>query len=189
MRAYRSAATLGAALALAGICAGEVFAAGVVAPKTRAPELQAIVDCRALADRDARLNCYDAAAAKLDQAEAAGQVVVVNREQVRKVRKDVFGLQLPSLDIFNAVVGKGKAGAAEAEDSNRLQSVVKTAWRGGDGRWSLELETGAVWRQTDDFQLANDPHPGSKADIRQGALGSFFMKIDGQPAFKAHRDR
>ena len=186
MKANRTAAILGAGGLLTVIAPGLLLAASP-APPARAPELQAIVDCRALTDRDARLNCYDSAADKLDRAEASGQVVVVDKEQVRKVRKDVFGLQLPSLDIFSAVARKGPAGAVE--DIDRLQGVVKTVWRVEQGRWALELETGAVWRQTDDFGLANDPHPGSKVEIRKGALGSFYIKVDGQPSFKAHRDR
>ena len=45
-----------------------------------------------------------------------------------------------------------------------------------------------MWRQTDDQELFKEPHPGSTAVIRKGTLGSFFMKIDGDSAFRAHRD-
>ena len=187
MRPLRSVTILLSGAMLAGAWGAVCLGAPDKAPPTRAPELQAIVDCRALTDRDARLNCYDAAAARLDQAEATGQVVVVNREQVRKVRKDVFGLELPSLDIFSSITRKTPGGAGEEVD--KITATVKTAWRGGDGRWNLELDNGAVWRQVDDSPFANDPHSGSKVEVRKGALGSYFMKVDGQPAFKAHRDR
>ncbi len=186
MRAHRAASILGAGACLAGAWTAAAIAAPDGAATKRAPELQAIVDCRALTDRDARLNCYDSAAAKLDQAEAAGQVVVVNREQVRQVRKDVFGLQLPSLDIFSAVRGKGPV---QGEDLDRVTDVAKAVTADASGRWTIALDSGAVWRQTDNSALANDPHLGSKIEIRQGALGSFFMKVDGQPAFRVHRDR
>ena len=190
MKAKPTAVILGAGLLAVAIWTQSPLAAPSAAPKPRAPELQAIVDCRAISDRDARLSCYDAAADKLDRAEASGQVVVVNREQVRSVRKDIFGLQLPSLDIFSAVTRKAPGGAGGAsEDVDRLEGVVKTAWRGEGGHWMFELETGAVWRQIDDFQFANDPHAGSKVEIRKGALGSFIMKVDRQPSIKVHRDR
>jgi hypothetical protein len=153
-------------------------------PAARAPELQAVIACRSLTDRDARLACFDAAAAKLDEAESSGQVVVVNKEQAREVRRDVFGLQLPSLDIF------GRRGAAAVgEDVDKLESTIKTASLGGDGRWVLELDTGAVWRQVDDSSMATPPHAGSKVEIRRAAMGSFFIRIDGHPGFRAHRDR
>lgn len=187
MRAVWPAAAAGVGALMVGAWGGGAIGASEKAPAPRAPELQAILDCRALTDRDARLNCFDAAAAKFDQAEATGQVVVVNREQVRTVRKDVFGLQLPSLDIFSSITRKAPGGAGE--DLDRITAVVKTAWRGSDGTWNIELDNGAVWRQLDAFDLAKSPHPGSKVEIRRGSLGSFFMKVDGQPAFKAHRDR
>ena len=153
-------------------------------PAARAPELQAVVACRALTDRDARLACFDAAAAKLDEAESTGQVVVVNREQAREVRRDVFGLQLPSLDIF----GRKSAGGP-SEDIDKLESTIKTARLDGDGRWVLELDNGAVWRQVDDSPIATPPHAGSKVEVRRAAMASFFIRIDGHPAFRAHRDR
>lgn len=181
------------ALALA-LCAGlaiqasHAAAAGKISAQKRAAVLQAIVDCRAMTDSTARLACFDAAAAKLDEAEATGQVVVVDKEQARQVRREVFGLQLPSLDIFSKTA-KGPAAAGAAEDLDRITETVKLASRGLDGRWTIELESGAVWRQIVDADLAFDPHAGSKAEIRKGALGSFFMKLDGQPAIRVHRDR
>jgi len=176
--------------AVAALLAGAAHAAGKSPTKAqRAAVLQAIVDCRAQKDPDARLKCFDAAAAKLDEAEASGQVVVVDREQAKAVRKDIFGLQLPSLDIFNlGGGGKGAAAAAKGEDVDRITATVKQAWRQGD-RWFFELDTGAVWRQVEASELAADPRPGSKVEIRKASLGSFMMKIDGQAGFKAHRER
>ena len=63
MRAHRAASILGAGACLAGAWTAAAIAAPDGAATKRAPELQAIVDCRALTDRDARLNCYDSAAA------------------------------------------------------------------------------------------------------------------------------
>lgn len=172
-----------AGLSVLAICAGRPWAAGKPAPAGRAPELQAVMACRALTDRDARLNCYDAATAKLDEAESTGQVVVVNREQAREVRRDVFGLQLPSLDIFGR-----KGVAATGEDVDKLESTVQSATQNAEGRWVLVLDNGATWRQVDDSIVAT-PHAGSKVEIRRASLGSFFIRVDGHPGFRGHRDR
>ena len=169
--------------------AGVALAAGKPSKAQRAQVLQAIVDCRPLTDTDARLKCYDAAAARLDEAEAAGQVVVVDRAKAREVRKEVFGLALPSLDIFNVSGGKDAADAVKGEDVDRLTSTVKSAVRQGDGRWVFELETGAVWRQLEPGELMKSPRQGSPVEIRKASLGSFMMKVDNQPSFKVHRDR
>lgn len=169
------------------VSAGQVAAAGKPTAAQRAAVLQAVVDCRRITDTTARLACFDAAAAKLDEAEASGQVVVIDKEQARQVRREVFGLQLPSLDLFARAPASGAAAQSEAVD--RIAATVKTAARQADGRWMFELDTGAVWTQLLPEELAIDPHVGSKVEIRQGALGSFLMKVDGQPAFKAHRER
>ena len=149
----------------------------------RAAVLQGVLDCRKTPDRDARLACYDAAADKLDQAEASGQVVVVDKQQVQTMRKEVFGLQLPSLDLFNRSPHSGPA-----EPLDRITASLKTASRGADGRWMIELDTGAVWRQIDDVSIP-DPRPGEKVSVRRAALGSYFVKVEGGPAVRAHRER
>jgi len=183
MNVWKSGAAAAAVLCVLSIWAERPLAAGKPAPQARAPELQSVIACRALTDRDARLNCFDAATAKLDEAESTGQVVVVNREQARQVRRDVFGLQLPSLDVF------GRKGApGPGDDVEQLSSAVKTAFQNPDGRWVLELDTGAVWRQVDDSIVAT-PRPGSKVEIRRASLGSFFIRVDGHAGFRAHRDR
>lgn len=176
----------------AGLAAAALASVALAAPASAAPKaeeaqraavLQGVLDCRKMTDRDARLACYDSAADKLDQAEATGQVVVVDKQQVQTMRKEVFGLQLPSLDLFNR-----SPRSASAEPLDRITATVKTASRGPDGRWVLELDTGAVWRQIDDTSIP-DPRPGEKAMVRRAALGSFFVKVEGGPAVRAHRER
>ena len=167
--------------------AGAASAAGKPSAKKRAAVLEAIVACRALTDSEARLKCFDDASAKLDEAEAAGQVVVVDREQAHEVRREVFGLQLPSLDIFN-MGGGGKSGAA-VDDVDHVTDTIKSVGRAQDGKWIFELTGGPVWRQVDDGQFAIDPRPGAKVEIKRGALSAFFMKVNGQPAVRVHRDR
>ena len=179
--------TLAVAAVVAVVLAGSAAAADHGAAAKRAQVLQAIVDCRAMTDSTARLACFDAAAAKLDEAESSGQVVVVDKEQARQVRREVFGLQLPSLDIFNRAAGK--AAATAGEDVDRLTGTVASFGTNGDGRWVITLETGAVWRQVDDSRLYQPPRVGSKAEIRRASLGSYFLKIDGQPPIRVHRDR
>ncbi|MGZ6014815.1 MAG: hypothetical protein ACXWKM_03640 [Phenylobacterium sp.] len=183
-----AAAALAFAVALGGLAASNAGAADKPSEKKRAQVLQAVVDCRARTDPTERLACFDAAAAKLDEAEAAGQVVVVDKEQARQVRHDIFGLQLPSLDIFN-MGGGGKAALAKGEDVDRITDVVKRAWTQQDGKWTIELQSGAVWRQITTDVLARDPRAGDKVEIKRASLGSFLLKVANLPAFKAHRDR
>jgi hypothetical protein len=164
---------------------GIIFAAAAStaapAPATiRAPAMQSVLDCRSITDDGRRLACYDAAVGAMATAEKTGDLVTIDREQRRAVRRQAFGLQLPSLAIFD----RGE----KPEEADRITAKVAAAHRQGEGKWIIRLDDGAVWRQTDDNELLHDPHAGSTALISKGMLGSFFMKIDGQQAIRVHRD-
>jgi hypothetical protein len=145
----------------------------------RAAIVQKLVDCRKLTDDAARLACYDQATAAFDQAEAKGDVVVIDREQAREVRKQAFGFTLPSISIFQ----KGEP----KEDLDTFDGVVSVARRDGGGHWVIKLEDGAVWAQVGVEDLFKTPKSGMKVRIRKAALGSYMMVIDNQGGFKAHR--
>ncbi len=145
----------------------------------RAAALKAVVDCRALTDSAARLACYDAAAAGLDAAERSGQVVVLDRDQVRAAKRDVFGLKLPSFNMFD------RDDAQRETEVDRVTSTVASAGRGGKG-WIVTLANGQTWRQTDGKGLYR-VREGDTVEIRRGALGSYFMRVAGQPGVRVAR--
>ena len=121
----------------------------------------------------------DAAAASLDDAERAGDVVVLDREQVRAAKRDVFGLKLPSFDLFD------RNEAQRTTEVDRISSTVASAGKGAKG-WVVTLANGQTWRQTDGKGLYR-VRQGDSVEIRRGALGSFFMRIAGQPGVRAAR--
>lgn len=162
-----------ATLALAG-------AANAAEPKAaaRTAVFQNLMDCKGKTEAAERLACYDAAVATLDVAEQKGDIVVVDRDQARAARKQAFGFTLPSLAMFE------RGETPEALD--RVTSKVTKAYQGGDRKWVVELEDGAVWIQNDSEILARAPRAGSKAEIRKATMG-FFMNLDGQRAVRARR--
>ena len=174
----RGLSRLGLAVA-AAVSLGGGAAMAVDVPAV-SPAVQAVVNCKAIADPAQRLACYDDAVGKMAQAQASGDLVTVDREQRRAVRRQAFGLTLPALSMFD----KGE----KAEEVNRLTDKVTGFHKDARGKWVVQLETGAVWRQIDDYELTRPPHDGSTVEIKKGALGSFFMNIDGQLALRVHRD-
>lgn len=161
------------ALAFAG-------AANAAEPKTeaRTAVFQNLMDCKGKTEAAERLACYDAAVASLDVAEKKGDIVVVDRDQARAARKQAFGFSMPSLAMFE----RGE----KPEDLDRVTSNVTKAYQGGDRKWVVELEGGAVWAQNDSEILARAPKAGSKAEIRKASMG-YFMNLDGQRAVRARR--
>jgi hypothetical protein len=174
--------TAGLALTAAVCLAPIPMATGANAqPKAeaRSAMLQKLIDCRKLTDEAARLACYDQATVALDQAEAKGDIVVVDREQARKVRRQAFGFSMPSITLFE----RGET----QEELENVSGVVAVARVNGAGKWVIKLEDGAVWTQVDNKELFKTPKPGMTVKIRQASLGSYMMTIDTMGAFRAHR--
>jgi hypothetical protein len=157
------------------------LAAAAPAPdaQVRAQELQQLIDCRKMTDGAARLACYDQAATALDQAEAKGDIVVVDREQARKVRRQAFGFSLPSITLFER--GEKPEEVAQAEDK------IASAHKALTGKWEIKLESGGTWVQVDLTEIPIDPKPGQTVRIKKAAMGSYMMTIGNQRAVKVHR--
>ena len=140
-----------------------------------------LVACKAIADPAARLACFDAQVGKLEQATAAGEVVVTDRAAVRETRKGLFGFKLPSLGLF---------GGGDDDDKDEIKEIlgsVASARTFGYGTWRITLEDGSVWEQTDGEKLVFDPRKGDKVRIYKAALGTYRMNVDGQRAIRVRR--
>ena len=165
-------------IALLGVAVGAAGAGA--ATQGPAAQVKAVLDCRVIPENSARLACYDAAVAAMGQAEVKGDLLTLDKEQRRTVRRQSFGLTLPSFTLFD----RGE----KPEEADRLTAKIASVSHLPRGQWVIHLEDGAVWRQIDDQELKRDPKAGQAVAIRRAALGSFFMNIDGQSAIRVHRD-
>jgi hypothetical protein len=180
-RQGRALALLSALAVLAGSIAAQAAPQPPASLKDRrAGALEALSACRAVSDPAARLACFDSAASRLDEAEKTGEIVVVDRKQAGEVRRQAFGFALPSLALFDKAPG--------TEKLDRVESVLKAARQGPDGKWILQLENGAVWRQTDPEGPARTPRLGMTVSVRSAAMGSYLVSVDGQAGFRAKRE-
>lgn len=150
--------------------------------RPRSQALTELVECRTIAAPEERLACYDREVAALDAAEARKDVVVVDREQLRKTRRTLFGLTLPNLSIFGD-------DSPDEEGVQRIETTIKSVDRRPRGKWIFQVEDGALWAQTDSRELPIDPEPGDKIAIRKAAMGSYLANINGQIAIRVERVR
>lgn len=148
----------------------------------RPPALVRLVDCRGITDTTARLACYDREVAALDAAEARKDLVVVDREQLSKTRRTLFGLTLPNLSVFGD-------DSPDAEAFAKLDTKIKTARQNPYGKWTFVLEDGATWSQVDSRNLGVDPRPGDDISIRRAAMGSYLANVNKQIAIRVQRLR
>lgn len=138
-----------------------------------------LLACRQIADPAARLACYDTQAGALATATERSDIVVADREQVEQTRRGLFGFALPVSPLINS---DGKA-----EEAKKLETTVVSARRSRGGAWIITMAEGGTWEQTDSKALPLSPKPGQKVVITKGALGSYFVSVDGQAALKMRR--
>ena len=159
-------------------------AAGPSAAKTApvpSPLVNAIEACRQIADPTQRLACYDRAAPALVDAARTGEIRVVDRGQVRQVRRSLFGFSMPKLPFFS-----GDDSAADTPDE--LATTIKSVRDIGYGKYRIVLTEGdAIWETTESSISISEPKAGQKITIRRGPMGSYFVRINGQRSVKGRR--
>ena len=167
---------------------GLVLATGAAADETpkdtavRAAAFDKVAACRKIAEFAERLACFDKAVAVLEAAEKSGDVVVVDRAQIHEAKRQAFGLQ--NLDAFR-LFNRGE----HPEVVEKISDVIARAAQDGTGRWILTTTDGQVWSEVDAETFYPDPQAGDHIEIRQGMLGSYFLTINHNASFKAHRDK
>lgn len=143
--------------------------------------LSAISACRSIADDAARLTCFDREAATLVAATQSGQISIVDRAEVRAVRRSLFGFSLPRLGIFE------RNDKSEPELKELMSEVVRAASIGGGKFRFVIADQKAVWETTEATLTGRLPQPGDKVHIKKGSLGSYFIRLGSQSWVKGRR--
>lgn len=130
--------------------------------------VEAVTSCRDISDKDARLACYDRAAAILADAKANRGIVVVDREEVKKTKRSLFGFSLPKIKLFSG------DGEKEEEADKQVAAMVRTAVP-QQGK-VIALEDGSKWR-TIEPKFGFSPKSGDTLTIEKGALGSYWAWV------------
>lgn len=152
--------------------AGSASAQGAAPPPVAKP-VAALQQCRTIADPAARLACYDKGVDALVAATASGETVVVERTEVRKARKGLFGFTLPKIGFLS-----GREDSPEdVEDARRLATTVVSSRALPYGKWRFTIEGGGIWETVEVSSGFDDPKPGAAVVIEKGALGAYYAKV------------
>jgi len=176
--------------------------------------LDAVLSCRGIADNDARLACFDAAAGQLATDSESGDLVTVSRSEIEAVERDSFGFSLPSLPRFSMNFrGNGESesesdltrSAGDTGTADGAVEIVERNSEGGistvrvavasvssnNGDWLFTTENGQVWRETESRRI-NLPRnrDGMFLEIQTAAFGSYLAQINGQGrSFRVRREQ
>ena len=145
--------------------------------------VRSFAECRAISPADLRLQCFDRAAAALEASIKTKEVRVVDRADIRKTRRSLFGFVLPNIKLF----GGGDDDPGEKE-STEINTTVASARPVANSRVEIRLADGsnAVWQTTDPMTFP--PHPGAAIRIRKGTMGTYFIAVEGR-TYRAMRLR
>ncbi len=151
------------------------------APRDRGADVVGeLTACKAIADNAARLGCYDAAAGKLAEATAKGDVKIIDREELRATRRSLFGFELPKIALF-------KGDDTVADTPSEVDTTIKAVNGAEYGKFTLTMEDGAIWRTSE--PLPRDPRVGMPVHLKRGALGNYFMRVGSMRSVSAQRLR
>lgn len=146
------------------------LAQGAPGNAPREPDiLRDVAACRAVASTSARLACYDRQVARMESLVDSRQVVVLDRAEIQKTRRGLFGFNIPDLSFFK------RSGKDIPEEVNEITARVASASADGYGKYTVRLQDGAIWRTTE--PVRTPPVAGGEVTIRRAALGSYMMRV------------
>ena len=139
-----------------------------------------LFQCRAIADPDARLACFDREVADVYEAQQSRDLVIADREKVTEAKRGVFGLKLPKIRLFGG-------GDEDDDEINEITATLVEARRLSNGRYIFELEDGARWIQTEDGIGRKRFEKGDTIVIKKAAFGSFKARVNDKVAGRVKR--
>jgi hypothetical protein len=71
----------------------------------------------------------------------------------------------------------------------RVETQVARADVDGLGRWTIVMQDGATWKQTETVPTFQPPRAGQEVSVRKGALGGFLLRVGNQPVTRVIRVR
>ena len=148
--------------------------------------LQSFSQCRSIAAAEDRVDCFDRSSQALEKAVKSGEVAIADRQEVRSAQRSLFGLSAVRIPFLRN--GDSKDKRSSAEGTEKLDTTVTKAYPVANGNVQLQLaESGAVWVTTDPMPFL--PRAGSKVTIKRGALGNYFINVEGQRSVRGMRLR
>lgn len=131
-----------------------------------------IYKCAAITEDTARLACFDEQVASLQVKEEKKEIVAIDADSAKKIKREAFGFSLPSLPKL----GLPSLGGGGDEGPDVLQFSVRSVSKRG-GSYVFHMDNGQVWRQAGG-RFNYIPKGDLTATIKSGAIGSYMISLD-----------
>ncbi len=137
--------------------------------------LSSLYKCAKIVNGPERLACFDTSVAKLHTAEQNKEVVAIDAKAAKKIKREAFGFNLPSLSkIGLPSIGLPKMGGGK--DVESLVVDVKSVRKSGRG-YVITMKNGQVWKEVGG-RLNYIPKGDLKATIKPKSMGSFMLSLN-----------
>ena len=174
MRPYILLALLGASLATTSVAAQD-------APKDQ--HLDSLKQCKAITDPQQRLTCYDSAVTSVLSAIDQGEIRVVDKVDVEKTQRGLFGFSLPKIGLFGGGNDDGKV-----EELDMLESTITEVKQVSGDTWLLRIAEGdAQWQISNAPMRFSAPKIGDKVVFKRASFNSYFIRVGNQIGVKGRR--
>ncbi len=132
--------------------------------------LAKLYECAEITEDAARLTCFDSNVASLQVKEEKKEIVAIDAEAAKTIKREAFGFSLPSLPKLGLPSFGGGDDGPEALNL-KVKSVKKV------GRtYEFRMENGQVWRQASG-RFNYIPKGDLVATIKSASAGSFLMSL------------
>lgn len=165
---------------------GTALVASTVAqaqPASPAPPVNFINDlrnCHAIANEEARLACYDTKVSTIIAASDAGDVTIVDRDDISRTRRQLFGFTVPNIGIF-------KDDNEDKEAAELLETIITSARRVSEKTWRFTTAEDAVWEINNAPARLASIKSGEPVSFKKASFGFYFIRINGQLGVKGKR--
>lgn len=144
--------------------------------------------CKLLDDDKERLACFDAKTGEMIAASEAGEVRVVDREEVVQTRRSLFGLNVPEVGVLEKTEQEREKEKREGK-SELFETTITGVRYQSATRAQITTAEGAVWEMNNIPSRLRRIEPGDEAVFKPASLGFYFIRIDGQMGVKGRRIR
>lgn len=148
------------------------------------PVVDKLATCTAITDDAERLSCFDREVGALVGAAAVGEVKIVEKEEINKARRKLFGFNVPDAGIFKT------ESQEEKEASDRLTSTITKVRQMSAKEWHIWIEEGdARWQLKDNSVRFRAPKVGDTVEFKPATMGTYWIRVNGRKGVRGNRIR
>jgi hypothetical protein len=147
---------------------------------------ESVVECTRVADKNARLRCYDDHMTRLGhkigtEAPSAVKPSAPVSAPAESSKQSEFGASPELLRKQQA------SGATSSQSSSELTARVRSVSELAHGELRIELDNDQVWVETQHWASPGRLAAGDTVTLKHGTLGSFFLTRNSGPALRVKR--